>query len=214
MALIASTFLDHAQDVGALHLLELLARAVGNRRALWLEDEVLFMQLWLRSYNHSALHRVLQFANVAQPRLLLQLVHRCRRNPRDAFVHGLRELANEVIDQRRDVLAAVAQRRQFDAKDVEPVKKVRTELTFLDQFLQILISSGDAAEVHLDNLIAAHASDFAFLQYPQQIGLCLQGDVADFIEEYCPTFSNFEFAFLAILRARKRAFFVSEEFTL
>src|ERR1035441_9901005 len=69
-ALIASTILHYPQDVGALHIFKGLARSVGD--ALRLEDEVLFAQLRLLAYHHGALDRVFQFANVSQPRLLLQ----------------------------------------------------------------------------------------------------------------------------------------------
>jgi hypothetical protein len=47
MALIPSTFFDHPQDVGALHVLEGLARSIGD--ALRFEDEILFGQLGLLS---------------------------------------------------------------------------------------------------------------------------------------------------------------------
>ena len=173
-----------------------------------------FVQLRFLSDNHGALDRILQFANVAQPRLLLQVVHRYGRDPSDALVHGQRELADEVVDEHGDVLAAVAQRRQFDAEDVEPVKKVGAELAFLDQFFEVLVGGGDAAEVHVDDLVAANAGDFALLQHPQQIGLRLEGDVADLIEENRSAFGDFELAFLAVLRAGERAFFVTEEFAL
>src|ERR1035441_1618170 len=69
-ALIASTILQHPQDVYALHIFQCLARSVGD--GLRLEDEVLFAQLRLLAYHHGALDRVFQFANVSQPRLLLQ----------------------------------------------------------------------------------------------------------------------------------------------
>ena len=127
---------------------------------------------------------------------------------------GQGELANEVVDQRRDIVAALAQRRQFDVEDIEPVEKVGAELALLDQLFQILVGGGDAAEVHLDDLVAAHARDLALLQNAQQIGLRLQADVANFVEENRSAFGNFELAFLAVLRAGERAFLVSEEFAL
>ena len=70
-----------------------------------------------------------------------------------------------------DIVAALAQGGQFDAEDVEPIKKIGAELALFDQFFQILVGGRDAAEVHLDNLIAADSGNFALLQYPQQIGL-------------------------------------------
>src|SRR5208282_2639272 len=210
MALIASTLLHHPQDVGTLHVLKGLARAVGG--GLGLEDEVLFLQLRLLSHNHGALHRVLQFANVPQPGLLLQLIHGGGCNPGDAFVHGQREFLHEVVYEYGDVFLSIAQRRDLDAEDIEPIEKIGTELTLLDQFFQILVGGGDAAEVHLDSLVAAHSCDFALLQYAQQVGLGLQADVADFVQENCPALGNFELAFLAELRAGEGALFMPEKF--
>jgi hypothetical protein len=43
--------------------------------AVLLEDEVLFAQFRLLSHHHGALHGIFQFANIARPGLLLQLVH-------------------------------------------------------------------------------------------------------------------------------------------
>ena len=72
-----------------------------------------------------------------------------------------------MVHQRRNVLPAVAQRRQFDTEDVEAVEKVRTELTLFNQFFQILVGGGDASEVHFNGLVATDASEFALLQNPQ-----------------------------------------------
>ena len=79
-------------------------------------------------------------------------------------------------------------------------------------FSRSLISGGNAAEIDLDNLIAADARDLALLQHAQQIGLRLQADVADFVEKYRAAFGDFKFSLLAILRPGERAFFVTEEF--
>src|SRR5271169_571382 len=87
VTLIASTLLHHAQNVGTFHVLQLLARAAGTSYALSLEDEILLPQLRFLSDDHGPLYCVLQFTNVSQPGLLLQLVHSRRGNPGDALVH-------------------------------------------------------------------------------------------------------------------------------
>src|SRR5271169_4701568 len=117
-----------------------------------------------------------------------------------------------MVHEYRDILAAVAQRWQFDAEDIEPIKKIGTEFTFLDQFFQILVGGSDAAKVYLDDLIATHAGDFALLQHAQQIGLGLESDVTDLVQENRPTLGNFELAFLAVLSAGKRALLMTKEF--
>ena len=118
---------------------------------------------------------------------------------------------HEVAYQYGDVFLSVAQRRDLDAEDIKPIEKIGTELALLDQLFQILVGGGDAAEVHLDGLVAAHAGDFALLQYAQQVGLGLQGNVADFVQENRSALGNFELAFLAVLGAGEGALFMPEE---
>ena len=146
-------------------LLPAVAGACGGLR---LEDEVLLAQLWLLRHDHGALDGILQFADIAHPGLLLQLVHGSGCDASDVLVHGEGELADEVFDERGNVFAALAQRGQFDAEDVEPVKQVRTECALFDHVLEILVGGGHAAEVDLDDLVAADAGDLALLQHAQQ----------------------------------------------
>ncbi len=103
-----------------------------------LESEVVIQEFGFLGNDHRSLDSVLQFANVARPWLLLQKVHGVGRDPRDALVHLLRELVNEVIDQGGDVVLALAQRRQLDAKDIQAIEEVGTKFSFLDQTLQDL----------------------------------------------------------------------------
>ena len=117
-----------------------------------------------------------------------------------------------MIDQRRNVFAALAQRRQLDVKDVETIEEVGAELPFLDEQLEVLVGGGDDAEIDLDGLVAADAHDLALLQDAQQVGLRLEADVADLVEEDRAAFGDFELALLAVLRSGECAFLVAEQF--
>ena len=70
-----------------------------------------------------------------------------------------------MIDQQRNVFAPLAQGRQLDVEDVEPVIKIRTKLAFFDQLLKILVRGGNTAEIHLNWLRAAHAHNLMLLQH-------------------------------------------------
>src|SRR6185503_15435209 len=83
-----------------------------------------------------------------------------------------------------------------------------------DELLEIFVRSSYAAKINFQNLVSTHTVDLAFLQNPQQVGLSLQRDVANFVEKNCPTLSDLKFPLLAILRAGERAFLVSEQFAL
>src|ERR1039458_8341621 len=163
-ALVAAAIFKHAENVGTLDLVEALAGCSG-RGGLCLENKILLAQLRLLRHNHGTLDCILQFADVAHPGLLLQLVHSRGSDSSDVLVHGESELAHEMFDERRNVFPTLAQRGQFDAEYVEPVKQVRTESALFNHGFEVLVGGGHATEVNLNDLIAAYASDLALLQH-------------------------------------------------
>ena len=58
----------------------------------------------------------------------------------------------EVPGQRRDVLGALAQRRQADRHDVQPVEQVLAEQALADQLPQVAMGGGDDADVGADRV--------------------------------------------------------------
>src|SRR5690348_10712558 len=194
--LVPAALLQYAQDVRLFDVVQRLAfGAVARPR---LQDKVLVAQFGLLRYHHRPLYRVLQLAHVPRPRILLQDVHRRRRYPRDPLVHRLREFAHEVVHQQRNIVFALPNRRQIDTEYVEPVEQIRPEPSLSDQHFQLSVRRRDASEVHLDGLVSSHAHDLPLLQHAQQVGLCLQTDVPNFIQEHRAAFGNFELALLAI----------------
>ena len=85
--------------------------------------------------------------------------------------------------QFRDILAPLAQRRDFDADYVQPVQQVFAKVRRLDARLQVLMSGGDDAHVDLDGRLTAHSIELAFRQHAQQPRLQGRRHVADFVEE-------------------------------
>ena len=82
-----------------------------------------------------------------------------------------------------DVVGAVAQRRQLDPDDVEAVVQVGPELALLDQPAQAAVGGGDEADVHRHRAGAAHGHDLPLLEQAQQLGLEVQGDLADLVQQ-------------------------------
>ncbi len=76
-----------------------------------LEDEILFANLRLLRDDHGTLDGIFQFTDVPGPGLLLKKVHRSGVDAVDFLVHLQRELADEMIDQQRNVIVTVTQRR-------------------------------------------------------------------------------------------------------
>src|SRR5438128_1884527 len=86
----------------------------------------------------------------------------------EGLVGAAIELAfKKVGDQEGDVLAPLAQARQWDWNHVEPVVKVFTKSAFFDPFLKGLVGGGHNADVHKKRSVIADAADFALLENAQ-----------------------------------------------
>ena len=124
------------------------------------------------------------------------------------------EALEEGVDQERDVLLALAQRRHGDVDDVQAVEEVVAEFALAHQFLEVLVGGGDEADVGLDGLVAADALEDAGIEHAQDFDLGVGVDLADLVEEERAAVGLLEAADAALDGAGERAFFVAEEFAL
>ena len=81
----------------------------------------------------------------------------------------------EVHREHRDILAAVAQRRDVDREYIETVKKVGSEKVRVAHLLQIAIRCGHQAHIAANRANAAQALELLLLQYAKQLWLKLKG---------------------------------------
>ena len=120
--------------------------------------------------NHGALHRILQLAHVAGPRMRHQHRQRLWRQG-----HLLADIAGDALDkverEARDVFLALTQRRNRHREDRQPEIQVLTELTGRDGLSQHPIGGGDNADVDLDRRIAAKPLDALGLDRAQHLRL-------------------------------------------
>ena len=86
--------------------------------------------------NHHALDEVFELADVARPGVSEEQYLRLGREPADHLVERAVRLGQEMPRQRQDVLGALAQGRDRDRDDVEPIEQVFTELAFFDHGLE------------------------------------------------------------------------------
>ncbi len=186
---VAALGFQHPLDVLPLQLLQrqplhqrrgesilALALAQGRRQVLGRHD-VAFGQ------RHRPFHHVFQLAHVARPgvsqqQLLGRLLEAAQRLARPFGRPG-----QEVLGQRQDVLGPVAQRRQVDVDDVQPVEQVLPEPPFLQPFFQMSVGGGDQANVHPFRLGGPQRADLPFLQHAQQLGLQGERQLSDLVEE-------------------------------
>ena len=91
--------------------------------------------------------------------------------------------AQEMIGEERHVPPALAQGRQRQVEHLEAEVEVLAEAPLLHHLPQVAMGGGDDPHVHLLRAVGAEALDLAELEEAQQLGLRLDGDLADLVEE-------------------------------
>src|SRR6185436_7786492 len=207
--------LDQILFIGADGVPERHARD-GARRlgGLQRRREVVAVDHLAVAHQHRSLEGVLELADVARPVVAGQHVDRGRRNALDAARMLAGELLEEVIDEQQQVGLPLAQRRDEDGEDVEPVVEILAEGAGGDRLLQVLVGGGDQAHVRLDRLGAADPLELPLLQDTEQLHLRRQVDVADLVEKQRAAVRQLEAALLARFGAGEGAFLVAEQLGL
>src|SRR5208283_4273783 len=88
-----------------------------------------------------------------------------------------------MLRQQQDIVAAVAQGRQLDLHDVQPVKQILAELAAADGLREVAVRRGNEADIDAQLLRAADARERAVLQKAKQLGLKRLAHVGDFVEK-------------------------------
>src|SRR5690606_31087979 len=126
-------------------------------------------------------------------------------------IHAGPDSGEQSLGNQHDVVATFAQRRQLQLDHVEAVVEVLAEQALVRQCLEVPVGGGHQPHIDLLRLDRADAADLAFLQYPQQPGLGLQGQLADLVEEQGTAVGGFYQAGTAGDRAGKGALLVPEQ---
>ena len=121
------------------------------------------------------------------------------------------ELAREVLDEQQDVLAALAQRRQAQHDDREPVVEVEAEPAVVDLGAEVAVGRGDHARVELELGRAADAAKPPALEHAEQRGLIGGRQLADLVEEHRAAVRALERADVRAIGAGERAALVAEQ---
>ena len=120
-----------------------------------------------------------------------------------------------MLEEHPEVFLAFAQGRQPQVDDRQPVEQVAPEGRGLDILQQVAVGGGNDPDIQRDRVVAAQAGDAFLLQHAQQVGLGLEGHVADLVEEDGPPVGQLEFADLAVLvGAGEGAGLVAEQLAL
>ena len=125
--------------------------------------------------NHGALDDVFELAHIAGPVIGRQCGHHCRRDRLNPFMHAAGIFVHKVPHEEGNVFPPLAQRRDHDGEDVQPVIEVAAKVFLGDHLRQVRVRGGDQAGIGLHGPGAAQPLEFALLEHPQQLGLQLEG---------------------------------------
>src|SRR5262245_36898018 len=161
-----------------------------------------------------ALDRILELADVARETVGEQPLERLGGDPLDLLAELARVPLEEVVDEQREVVLALAQRRQRDLDHVEPVVEVFAEARRRDFLLEASVGRRDDAHVGPLVLRASDPPERLLLDHAQQLDLERERDVADLVEEQRALVGELEEALLVVERPGERAAHVAEELRL
>ena len=165
-----------SEPPAASSLFAALSRGGGHRQVLAADEAAV-------GQDHGALDGVAQLADVAGPRVGEQLIACLARDARRRAADGFADLGEKRVGQLQDVVEPLAQRRQRDLEDAEPVVEVLAELAALHRRVQVAVGGGNHADVGVEHARAAEAHELALLEHAQQLGLHRRRHLADLVEE-------------------------------
>ena len=161
-----------------------MARGQAGRRRPELDGQIRRGQLTVRFPDQQPFDHVPELADVPGPVVRQQRLHQVRRQLRHGHSVQTPVMFEEVLHQQRNVLLPLAQGRNRDVNDVEPVIQVLPERPGSNLLQEVTVGRGHEPDVHRRMpLIGPDALNFAGLQEPQEQGLHAQAHLADLVHE-------------------------------
>src|SRR3990167_5375395 len=202
---------EHGQDVVALELFE------RRNSRLWTNagcrEPLAQLEPRAAAHDDRSLDDVLELANIARPRIGNEAVECPLRDRLDRPPQLPRVLRHEVPHQQRDILGPLAQGRDPDREDVQPIEKVRAEPPFMCRRFEVAVGRRDHPDPDPDGR-SAHALELPFLEHAEQLRLKVERQLADLVQEDGPSVGQLEAADLPRERPREGALLVAEQLAL
>src|SRR5579872_2051112 len=101
------------------------------------------------------------------------------------MIAASREPRQEIVNQRGNIFAALAQGRHREVDDIEAIEEVLTERTLRDHVAEVAVSRRN--DTHVDTALDPVGADLlqlARLHESQQQALHPEGHFPDFVQEY------------------------------
>src|SRR5215472_4017365 len=123
-------------------------------------------------------------------------------------------MLDEVAHEQRNILPTLAQRREMNGKNIQPIVKVLAEFVRVHHFRKIPIRGSDQANIDLPGTSAPQTLEFLFLKDSQQLGLQAQGKIAHLVQEEGSLVRQFKAPGPLRDGARERTLLVAKELAL
>ena len=123
-------------------------------------------------------------------------------------------LQREMLEQQRNILAALAQRGQVHGHHIETVVEIGAKQALTAEFQQIDLGCSNHTAVDGNERVRAQALQHSFLQHAQQLGLHGQGHAFDLVEKQGAAAGMFDLADALFARAGKGPGLAAEHFAV
>ncbi len=146
--------------------------------------------------------------------MLAQVLKRSRAQPQTGPRIVAADVAQQRLDEYRQIIQPVAQRRQSDRDDVEAVEQILPKLALLHHAFQMTVGGADQAHINRDFCRLAHRAHAPLLHGAQQLGLHRQGQFADLVEKQRAALRRGKEAGMIGHRSGERALAIAEKLGL
>ena len=124
---------------------------------------------------------------------------------------ALRDLVEEVLGDQRDVVGALAQRRQVDREYVEAIEQVFAQLAGADRLHRVAVGRGQDADIGLLHLGRPDPHEGAGLEHAQQLDLQVERHLGDLVQKERAAAGSLEEADVLAVGAGEAPLLVAED---
>src|SRR5581483_6395049 len=178
------------------------------------ELEVLGVDRRPAALDRGAREDVPQLADVPRPVVEAEARERLGGDALESAPDLARDLGEEPLRDERDVVAALAERRERHRRDVEPEVEVLAEPPSAHERLEVAVSRGHDPCPEGARVALAEALVLPLLEDAEELDLRLERHLADLVQEERALASRLELAGAVAIGAREGAALVAEELAL
>src|SRR4030095_15529592 len=116
-----------------------------------------------------------------------------------------------MIYQQWDIFRTLPQGWNVNRKNIQAVKQIFAKFLLLNHLSEVAIAGCDQTGIGVNSPCASQPLEFSLLEHTQQLGVQLDGNIPDLVEEYLAAVRQLEAADALCDGAGERAFLVTEQ---